>query len=138
MPNYMLNKQRSHINSNLVSTTGMSGRSQKIILTTEGKVLRELRLKHSLSMRAAGERLGFSDSYISQIENGRADPPKGESLIKFLELYGNITPKYFGELCRNWTTKKTDVDHVQDLLPKLKPDQLKLLRAMAEQMAKGV
>jgi HTH-type transcriptional regulator, competence development regulator len=97
----------------------MGSRSQKIIISTEGKVLRELRLKQSLSMRAAGAAMGYSDSYISQIENGRADPPKGEALLKFLRLYGEISPKYFGELARNWTAKKTDADYVIELLPRL-------------------
>lgn len=116
----------------------MGGRTQKVIMTIEGRVLRELRLKDRLSMREAGEQLGFSDSYISQIENGRADPPKGEALLKFLKLYGDISPKYFGELCRNWREEMTDADHIRELLPKLKKDQLQLLRVMAEQMAKGL
>lgn len=107
-------------------------------MSIEGQVLRDLRMKYRLSMRAAGAKAGFSDSYISQIENGRADPPTGETLLKFLKLYGDITPKYFGELCRNWRAEKTDFDHLYKLITKLKPDQLKLVRAMTEQLAKGL
>lgn len=115
----------------------MGNRSKKVILSREGRVLRELRQKQGLSMRAAGIKLELSDSYISQIENGRADPPKGDALLRFLKVYGDITQKYFGDLCRNWSEKVTDADHIRELLPKLRPDQLKLLRTMAEQLAKN-
>ena len=115
----------------------MGSRTDKVMITPEGQVLKELRVRLGLSMRAAGAKIGFSDSYISQIENGRADPPRGEPLLKFLKLYGDSTPKYFGELVRNWTAKKTDADHITELLPKLNPNQLSLLRTMTEQMAKG-
>lgn len=112
------------------------GRSSKIILSPEGRVLRELRIKHGLSMREAGERLSYSDSYISQIENGRADAPKGEPLEKFLKLYGGISAKYFGELVREWRHEKSDVEIVQEILPKLKAKDLKLVKLIVEQMAK--
>lgn len=55
----------------------MSKRTNKVIVSPEGRVLKSLRQKHGLSMREAGEKLKVSDSYISQIENGRADCPKG-------------------------------------------------------------
>ena len=111
------------------------GRSSRVVLTPQGKVLRALRIKHGLSMRAAGEKLGYSDSYISQIENGRADPPKGESLLKFLKIYGDLTPKYFEQLCRDRKDEVSDAEVIVELLPKLNKEQIALLRTMAEQMA---
>lgn len=87
-------------------------------------------------MRRMGEQVGCSDSYISQIENGRENPPTGERLLKFLDVF-EIKPKYFAELAKNWKDEETDNDAVQTLLPKLKPEQVKLLRSMAEQMARG-
>ncbi len=116
----------------------MGSRTDKVIFSNECRVLRDLRRKSGLSMNQAGALLGFSDSYVSQIENGRANIPKGEALMNFLKIYGDITPKYFGELCRGWQTKKTDADLIRELLPKLKREQLKLLRTMAEQLAKGI
>jgi transcriptional regulator with XRE-family HTH domain len=80
----------------------MSKRTNQVIVSPEGRVLKSLREKHGLSMKQAGKVLGVSDSYISQIENGRADCPKGERLKPFLDLYGKIGAKYFYELCRNW------------------------------------
>ncbi len=112
------------------------GRTSKVILTPECRVLRELRLKHGLSMREAGARLGCSDSYISQIENGRANAPKGEALARFLRLYGGISAKYFGELVREWKHEKTDIEIIQETLPKLKPRNLKIIKLLVEQLAK--
>lgn len=86
-------------------------------------------------MRRLAKELGYSDSYISQIENGRENPPKGDKLIRFLSVY-EITPKYFGELVRNWQEEKTDSDIITMLLPKLKPEQTKMLRTLTEQLAK--
>ena len=87
-------------------------------------------------MREAGARVGVSDSYISLIENGRADPPRGQSLAKFLKVYGGISEKYFFELVRNYRSEETDAEAVTRLLDKLKPKHLRLLRLMAEEFAK--
>ena len=103
-------------------------------MTPEARVMRELRLKHQLSMKAAANLIGVSDSFISHIENGRVDLPKGEGLLRLLKVYGNITPKYFGELVRENKQVLTDLEIVQGLLPKIKPDKIKLVRAMVEQI----
>ena len=62
-------------------------RSNRIIMTDEARVLKELRISRGLSMRKAGELMGVSDSYISHIENGRLDVPKGKRLEKILLIY---------------------------------------------------
>ena len=87
-------------------------------------------------MKKLAAMLGYSDSYISQIENGRENPPRGDKLIKFLNVY-ELTPKYFTELVRNYQQEMTDEDVIRFLLPKLKPEQTKMLRSLAEQMAKN-
>lgn len=115
----------------------MSNRTNKVILTPEAHVLRCLRTRSGLSMRSAGEILECSDSYISQIENGRENPPQRVRLQKFLKAYGDISEKYYRQLCREWQDKKSDDDVICDLVTKLKPDQLKLIRAMVEQMVAG-
>jgi transcriptional regulator with XRE-family HTH domain len=112
------------------------GRTSKVIITPEAKVLRALRLKRGYSMRQAGDLVGYSSSLVSQIEHGRENAPKGERLLKFLGVYG-IKPKYFAELAKNWKEEATDQDIVLALLPKLKSEHVKLLRSMAEQMARG-
>jgi len=105
----------------------MSKRTSQIQITPEGRVLKSLREKHGLSMQAAAKLMGCSDSWISQIENGRADAPKGKRLDKFLKVYGDIGQKYFYELAREWKAEVTDLDLLQALLPKLKPDQIKMM-----------
>lgn len=108
----------------------MSKRTSQIIISPEGRILKKLREKHELSMREVGEKLGLSDSYISQIENGRSNCPKGETLQKLLQLYGGIGHKYFFELCRNWQKESTDEEFIRDNLGKLSEDNLRLIKTM--------
>ncbi|MGE4131599.1 MAG: helix-turn-helix domain-containing protein [Bdellovibrionales bacterium] len=111
------------------------GRTDKVVLSVEALVLRRLREKQGLSMRRAGQLLGYSDSYISQIENGRENVPTGERLLKFLKVYGDITEKYFKQLCKDFEEDQTDEMIIQDLLPKLKPEQLKAIRVLCSSFA---
>jgi transcriptional regulator with XRE-family HTH domain len=112
-----------------------TGRTAKVIITAEAKVLRQLRVKHGLSMKQAGALMDYSDSYISQIENGRENPPKAERLLKFLNAYGKISEKYFRELVREIEKDLSDVDVIEELLPKLKPAQLRAVRVLCESLA---
>jgi len=90
-------------------------RSSKVIITPEARVLRSLRLKRGLSMRKAGEVMGYSDSYISQIENGREDKPKGDKLLKFLTAYG-VKYKHFRQLVKDWNEDNNDAEVVRTLI----------------------
>lgn len=102
----------------------------------EGAVLKQLRIKKGLSMSQAGKLIGeqslkkkpFSTTYISQIENFRIKPPKGIYLKPFLKVYGDISEKYFRELCRTWENEFTDEDFITLALPKLNDDDKKYLR----------
>lgn len=111
------------------------GRSSKVVLSSGAKVLKSLRQKHGMSMRLAGQKLGYSDSYISQIENGREDCPTGERLDKFLKLYGGITEKYFKQLCKDWKDETSDIDKLIDVANRLPATKIKTLLTLAEQMA---
>lgn len=115
----------------------MSKRTARVVLHVEGKVLRYLRKRHNLSMRKAGELVGVSDSYISQIENGRENPPNKKRLKSFLAVYGDIGAKYFYELCREWEDRQSDGEIVRDLLPKLNEVQIKTVRTLIEQFLKN-
>ena len=108
----------------------MSKRTDKVIFSPEGRILKKLREKHNLSMRAVGELLGVSDSYISQIENNRANCPKGEPLDRFLKIYGSIGQKYFYEMCRDWEKESTDEDIIRDNIGKLSKENQKLIKTM--------
>ena len=111
-------------------------RTARVVLTPEANTLKRLRLRNGLSMRAAGAKLGYSDSYISQIENGRENLPTGERLEKFLNLYG-ITEKYFKQLCKEWRDETDDADLLVALSRKLPKEKVKTLLTLAQQMADG-
>ncbi len=106
-------------------------------MTDEARVLKDLRLKHKFSITEAAKKVGVTNSYVCQIEKGRTDPPRGDALLRFLKLYGDIGAKYFDELVREKKKEVSDLDVVTDLLPKLKPNQLKMVRVLIEQTLKG-
>ena len=114
-----------------------TSRTARVILTPEAMVLRQLRERQGLSMRAAGAKLGCSDSYVSQIENGRENVPTGERLMKFLKLYGDTTEKYFKQLCKEWKDEATDKDQLAALIDKLSDSKVRTLLSLAQQMADG-
>ena len=102
-------------------------RSSRVIMTNEGRALRELRIMHGLSMRKAGELIGVSDSYISHIENGRADAPSGVYLEKFLTVYGGIKAKSFYERARNIRDHLSPMDELVELLKHQSEEKIKII-----------
>ncbi len=94
----------------------MAGRSKKIILTNEARVLRILRILNGFSMKEAGSRAGISDSMIAHIETGRTNPPTGVRLEKLLEVYG-IKPKSFYERVRRYQEEVSPKDELTQLCP---------------------
>ena len=80
-------------------------------------------------MREAGDHMGYSSSYISQIENGRENPPTGDRLDKFLEAYGS-TRRQFTMLSKQ--ENKNDLELLFELLPKLKKPQISVVLKTVE------
>lgn len=105
-------------------------------MTDEARVLKDLRLKHNLSLVDVARRVGVTNSYVCQIEKGRTDPPQGTTLLKFLKVFGDIGVKYFDELVREKKKEVTDLQVINDLLPRLKPAQLKMVRVLIGQTLK--
>lgn len=85
-------------------------------------------------MRVAGEKLGYSSSYISQIENGRENVPTSIKLDAFLDIYKS-TNREFKALARK--AKPTDYDLIQELLPKLSAYHLRTVRQLVETMVQA-
>lgn len=52
---------------------------------TFGEEIRELRKQVGLSQRDLAERIGIHFTYLSKIENGRADPPSEDVIRKLAE-----------------------------------------------------
>ncbi len=107
-------------------------RSARVIMTNEARALRELRIARGLSMRKAGELIGVTDSYISHIENGRVDFPKGERLEKILSAYGGMKLKSFNEKARNWREKMTVKDELLELVERMNDDKICILLSLAK------
>ena len=111
----------------LEKTAGPTGRSGRVIMTNEARVLHELRIQSGLSMRKAGALLGCTDSYISHIENGRSDAPKGDRLDKFLAVYGGIKQKSFYERVRRFSESVDPGQELIELIQNLPPDKIKFV-----------
>ncbi len=109
-------------------------RSARIIMTNEARVLRDLRIQHGFTMRKAGELLGLSDSYISHIETGRIDVPKGEKLERVLSIYGGIRAKSFYERARNYSEKFTTKDELMDLINRASDTQINTVLAIVKSL----
>jgi transcriptional regulator with XRE-family HTH domain len=94
----------SHCNA--IKRLNSKKRSSRIFLTVEAKVLKKIReerkqkrLGKNYSLRAVAKRLGKTDSWLAQIENGRADFPWDERLDALLNDYG-LKRKSFNERIR--------------------------------------
>lgn len=107
-------------------------RCSRIVMTTEAKVLRDLRIQSGLTMRQAGALLGLSDTYISHIETGRMDPPTDEKLENILAIYGGMKRKSFNERIRLYKDKSNPSTELVDLLPRLQYREVMTLLAVAK------
>lgn len=114
----------------------MAGRTKYVIMSYEASVLKHLREKAGLSMRQAGEAIGFSGSPVSQIENGRENPPKDERLTRFLDTCG-VSLASFKRLVAKWVNEESELEKVWTLLSKLKSRDLSTVKALVEHLVKN-
>jgi len=110
-----------------------SKRTSYVVMTNEARVLKRLREKAGLSMRQAGDLMGYSSSLVSQVENGRENAPKGERLKKFLEAYG-VEQRAYSRMVTEFKEEVSDLEIVEGLLPRLSPEAVRMLRVLAEQL----
>lgn len=111
-------------------------RTSYVFMTNEARALKKLREAKGLSMKKAGQLLGYSDSYISQIENGRENVPIEDRLLKFLDAY-DVDIRAFNKMVRELETEMTDLQVIEEILPRLNPLKLKMLRTVTEGFLKG-
>ena len=107
-------------------------RCSRVVMTTEAKVLKDLRIQSGLTMRKAGELLGLSDTYISHIETGRMDVPTDGKLENILSIYGGMKRKSFSERVRLYKDKIDPSTELIDLLPRLQYREVLTLVAVAK------
>lgn len=108
-------------------------RSNRVIMTTEAKTLKQIREERkqklgerNFSLRAVAKRLGKTDSWLAQIENGRADVPQDERLDALLDIYG-LKRKSFNERVRLFKEKVTPKSELQELVERISDSQANLI-----------
>ncbi len=108
-------------------------RTARVVMTDEARVLKIMREEKQLSMRGLGASLGKSDSYISQIENGRMDSPSGEALEKYLAALSGITVKSFYERVRRFRQERalTHRDELLEIAKRANENQVKQILLLA-------
>lgn len=102
-------------------------RSYDVKLTKEARTLKHLRRELGLSMREVAEKMGCSDSLISQIEQGRMDLPRGSFLDRLIKLYGVSNRKRFSEKCIRYGEKLSPRELIVEALPKLNEQELSFI-----------
>lgn len=112
-------------------------RSARIVVTCEAKVLRQLRLETKLSMRRAGRELGLSDSYISHLETGRLNVPRGERLNRILQTYGGLKEKSFRERVRLYADRQTPQEELFGLTRLANENQARTLLNVVKALLAG-
>lgn len=111
-----------------------SKRTDRVIMTDEARVLRELRQERGHSMRSLGAAMDKSDSYVSQVENGRMDPPKDEALERYLSAIGGINSKSFYERVRRYRLdrSRTDRDDLLEVVKRATEPQVRQILLLAK------
>jgi transcriptional regulator with XRE-family HTH domain len=112
-------------------------RSQKLLVTVEAKVLKQIRLSRGLSMKQAALAIGMSKPYIAHIEGGRMAVPKEDKLLRLLRAYGIATHKSFYDRVRNFKERVTPRDELQDLASRLSDEKIQVLLGLAKALAEG-
>ena len=109
-------------------------RTSRVIMCDEARVLKEMREERSLSMRKLGNLMGKSDSYISQVENGRMDIPTGASLDHYLGALGGMTQKSFYDRVRRYKNERnvTDRDELLDVAKRATEAQVRQILLLAK------
>jgi len=108
-------------------------------MSDEARVLKQIRENYvhihkkerGLSMREAGELMGWSSTYISHIENGRVNVPENDRLDRMLNAY-RVTRKRFIEkirLHRKEKRQKPDIE-ILELIPRLNYSQRNTVKAL--------
>lgn len=112
-------------------------RSQRLVITTEARVLKQLRQAKGMTMLQAAKAIGKSKPYIAHIEGGRMDVPKGDKLKTILAAYGITTHKSFYDRIRNFKERVTPREELQDLATRLPDEKIQVLLGLAKALAEG-
>ena len=109
-----------------------------------GQVLREKRLEKGITLRKFAEMISVSPTYLSQVEQGNADPPTAERLMRIAELLGENSDVWIA-LAGRMPEDLPGIIHKQptempELLREasgLTAEQLRTLRQQAKKLKEG-
>jgi len=125
--------QEINILGKLTTSRLRNKRTARVVMSDDARVLRELRIERGFSMRALGVGMGKSDSYVSQVENGRMDVPSGETLEKYLEALGGLALKSFHERVRKYRVERSPTyrDELLEIAKRANDNQVKQILLLA-------
>lgn len=113
-------------------------RSQKLLVTTEARVLKILREAKGMTMQQAADAIGKSKPYIAHIEGGRMAVPRGDKLMRLLNAYGITNPRSFEARVRDYAeVPQTYREQLQDFVKILPNDRIDILLRLAKALAEG-
>ena len=111
--------------------------------TTFGTRLRKRRLKSGYSLRKFADALGVSSTYLSQVEQGKYDPPTAERAARIAEIFGEDPDEWIGyagrvpdDLEKLILNHPTDMPKLVRAAATLKPTQLTALLATANRLSR--
>ena len=116
---------------------GGKRRSDFVEITNEHRAFKQMLEERKnrdskFSYRQAGKLIGKSDSYISQLANGRAYFPQGNELDTLLSTLFGIKTKSFKERARLYKDKMTPQLELIELAEKLNPEKIQLVLKLAQ------
>jgi len=83
-----------------------------------GEFLKDLRIRKGLKLRDVEKATGISNSYLSQVETGKRNPPHPDILKKLAPVYGVTIGELMtkaGYLEQEMTVQKEDMTQEQEL-----------------------
>src|SRR6056297_743806 len=108
--------------------------TQKKRTTTDfGARLREKRLAKQITLRKFATMIGVSSTYLSQVEQGRYDPPTADRVRQIAEILGEDVDLWIGLADR----VPEDMEEIVKEHPKEMPELMRAARGLTpEQFAK--
>lgn len=108
------------------------GRSAKKVYSPKGQILKKLRNERDLSMKQVADLVGCSDTFISFLENGRAEIPKTEVFDKILKVY-EVSQRAFDERVRRHEREEGDDEFIAKAFKILTLEQKHLIKTLIKQ-----
>ena len=101
---------------------------QRARKTTEfGQRLREKRLEKKITLRSMADMIGVSSTYLSQVEQGRYDPPTADRVRDIAKILGEDADLWIGLADR----VPEDMEEIVKEHPKEMPELLRAARGLS-------